>query len=82
MIWNIGAIGRKLLIISLASTIVPLTIVGLIAVWYQSSDIKKQTLTTLEIIADNTVSEIAQYISNLKERTLDFASDGFNKRRF
>lgn len=76
---QIGNIGRKLLALSLVSTLVPLLIIGLLAGHFAFSTINDQTLTELNIIAESTKGEFIDLFKYFKARTRDFSSDGFIK---
>lgn len=79
MFIHIGNIGRKLLILSFAGTLLPLLIMGGISVFYTARTIRNQTLRELEIVAESTKGEIQDFFKYHKARIQDFSSDGFIK---
>ena len=77
MFTKIGVIGRKLLFIVLFLAIVPIFVLGVIAVHHEANTIHKQTLVSLEIIAERVKGDILGLIKYYKARTQDSSSDGF-----
>lgn len=75
--YKIGSIGRRLLLASLAFTLIPLFIIGWIAVNHETNTIREHIFVALEVIADYTGNEVLDRIKYLKGRTQDFSSDGF-----
>ncbi|MFQ5590408.1 MAG: PAS domain S-box protein [Phycisphaerae bacterium] len=70
-------IGRRLLAMALAISLIPLLITSL--AWSERSRalIDKETHRTLTAVADGAEAAVLEYLYYLKSRTRDFASDGF-----
>ena len=71
------SIRLKLLITFLAIAIIPIFIVSALSLYNAENSLERAALNSLSLSAEAKKSQLLEYLSGKKGRTIDFASDGF-----
>jgi len=71
-----GEIGRRLLIVFLLSSLLPLLALGWIAIRRAKAEIHTQTLHVLQAATDGAEAQLREFLEHLKSRTVGMSLDG------
>ena len=69
-------IGRRLLIVFLAISLLPLAALGWIAIRRAEAEIHRQTLHVLQAATDGSEAQLREFLEHLKSRTVGLSLDG------